>query len=561
MMKNRISSILLCLLLLAAFMPLRVSQVHAAGSVQINSTNFPDSAFRTEISTFDLDGNGSLSATEIKKVKELDVSGKKIKKVNGIEFFTSLKILNCSQNALTSLNISANTALEELHCAWNQLTSLDVSNNTALTYLSCESNALKTLDVKNNTKLEALFCEDNSLKTLDVSHNPDLHDLSCEGNLLTKLDVSKNTELEYLYCTNNLLTSLDVSKNQSLYALFCFGNQIVGLDISGNEYLKATYLYHTDKEECEDYVILYGQCDTADEMVWTALGVDYGTNVYVSVTEKPKITKQAVNRNVLEGTETDFEIYASGVTKCQWYYRTTPSGTWTAVSAVSGRTLHYTLTAKAKHDGYQYRCKLTNAAGSVYSSVRTLSVTYAEPSITVKPKAQTVAVGSNASFTVGATGGGLEYQWYYRTPDASAWTKVSAASGKTKTYSLTAKERHDGYQYRCKVSNAAGYVYTSARTLTVVTEKPTITTQPVSKSVAAGKTATFTVKAGGKGLSYQWYYRTSSSGAWTAVSADSGKTASYSLTTKARHNGYQYRCKITNPMGNVYTKVVTLTVK
>ena len=89
-----------------------------------------------------------------------------------------------------------------------------------------------------------------------------------------------------------------------------------------------------------------------------------------------------------------------------------------------------------------------------------------------------------------------------------------------------------------------------------------IKTQPVNKAVKAGATAKFTVTATGKGLTYQWQYRTSSSGSWKNVSAASGKTANYSLTAAARHNGYQYRCKITDSAGNViYTSIVKLTVK
>ena len=108
------------------------------------------------------------------------------------------------------------------------------------------------------------------------------------------------------------------------------------------------------------------------------------------------------------------------------------------------------------------------------------------------------------------------------------------------------------------MKNAAGSVYTNTVTLTV-NGKPVITTQPTSKTVTAGATAQFKVAATGA-TSYQWYYRTSSSGSWKAVSAASGKTSTYSLTTEARHNGYQYRCKVMNATSYVYTSIVTLKV-
>ncbi len=40
----------------------------AFGDVAINSTNFPDVAFRNYVSVFDKDGNGTLSNQEISKV-------------------------------------------------------------------------------------------------------------------------------------------------------------------------------------------------------------------------------------------------------------------------------------------------------------------------------------------------------------------------------------------------------------------------------------------------------------------------------------------------------------
>ena len=80
--------------------------------------------------------------------------------LEGIQYFTALKSLSCTNNQLTSLNVSKNTALKYLHCDGNKLTSLDVSKNTALTWLACESNQITSLDVRNNTAL-ILSCDGN----------------------------------------------------------------------------------------------------------------------------------------------------------------------------------------------------------------------------------------------------------------------------------------------------------------------------------------------------------------------------------------------------------------
>ena len=177
--------------------------------------------------------------------------------------------------------------------------------------------------------------------------------------------------------------------------------------------------------------------------------------------------------------------------------------------------------------------------------------------ITKQPESIEVDVGDVASFTVEADDA-TSYQWSYQKPGASTWTNVST-NGTASTYSLTTAERHNGYKYRCTVTNGVGSTVSQVVTLTVKTPI-TITIQPTDLNVAVGNTATFTVTATGA-ETYQWYYRTSPDGAWTAVSASSGKTEAYSLTAATRHNGYQYRCLVRNALESVYTEIVTLTVR
>ena len=196
--------------------------------------NIPDVNFKAY-----LVGNSSINTnrdTEI-QVSEatpfagsINCSGLGIFDLTGIEAFTALTNLNCDQNKLVSLDVSANTALIDLVCFDNQLTSLDVSNNTALGEFLCYDNQLTSLDVSNNTVLELLFCYDNQLTSLDVSNNTGLERMICGSNQLTSLDVSNNTALELLDCERNQLDSLDVSVNTNLTELGCEQNQLTSLD-------------------------------------------------------------------------------------------------------------------------------------------------------------------------------------------------------------------------------------------------------------------------------------------------------------------------------------------
>ena len=207
--------------------------VQSAG-VTIDNTNFPDANFRTVVKKFDTNQDSSLSDTEIAAVKKINCSNKGITNLKGIEYFTSLNILRCTDNQLTALDVSENTALTKLNCCFNKLTSLDVSKNTALTILECNANRLTALDVSKNTALTELNCSINELTALDVSKNTALTILYCNDNQLTSLDVSKNTALISLSCVCNQLTSLDVSKNTALQILNCNYNQLTVLDVSKN---------------------------------------------------------------------------------------------------------------------------------------------------------------------------------------------------------------------------------------------------------------------------------------------------------------------------------------
>ena len=263
--------------------------------------------------------------------------------------------------------------------------------------------------------------------------------------------------------------------------------------------------------------------------------------------EKPVITTQPADKTAASGATVKFTVKTTGATGYQWYYRKTSSGSWTKCTDGTSATL--SVEAKNYRDGFQYRCKVMNGSVYEYTNVATLHV---KPGITTQPADKTAASGATVTFTVKAEGA-TSYQWYYRKTSTGSWTKCT--NGTSATLSVEAKNYRDGFQYRCKVSNSAGYVYTNAATLRV---KPGITTQPTDKTASAGTTVTFTVKAEGA-TSYQWYYRKTSSGSWTKCT--DGTSATLTVEAKNYRNGFQYRCKVMNDVGYIYTSVVTLTVK
>lgn len=111
--------------------------------IDINVTNFPDEKFRAYLISKSYGSDFKLSKAEIAGITSLDVSGKSIQSLQGIEFFTALTTLNCYNSQLTSLDLSKNTKLTNLYCYNNQLTTLNVSGCTSLSAIECYTNQIK----------------------------------------------------------------------------------------------------------------------------------------------------------------------------------------------------------------------------------------------------------------------------------------------------------------------------------------------------------------------------------------------------------------------------------
>lgn len=136
--------------------------------VAINATNFPDQKFREYLIAQDYGKDGVLTEIELRAVTVMDVSDKGISNLKGIEYFTKLTNLNCSQNSLTSLDVSKNMALVYLDCYMNTLGSLNVSNHAELSRLTCTQCGLTSLDVSNCPKLTKLECFRNKIEGTEM---------------------------------------------------------------------------------------------------------------------------------------------------------------------------------------------------------------------------------------------------------------------------------------------------------------------------------------------------------------------------------------------------------
>jgi alpha-tubulin suppressor-like RCC1 family protein/Leucine-rich repeat (LRR) protein len=94
-------------------------------------TYIPDQNFEQKLIDLgiDTDGlNGKITIADINTITTLDLSNSKIKDLTGIENFTALTILDCSNNQLITLDLSKNTNLQILYVTGNPLVYINLKN-------------------------------------------------------------------------------------------------------------------------------------------------------------------------------------------------------------------------------------------------------------------------------------------------------------------------------------------------------------------------------------------------------------------------------------------------
>jgi hypothetical protein len=185
----------------------------------------------------------------------------------------------------------------------------------------------------------------------------------------------------------------------------------------------------------------------------------------------------------------------------------------------------------------------TNLSFGVVDNVR-VEVPVAAPSITAQPQNQTALQGSNATFTVAASGTPAPgYQWRF---NGTNLTDASASA-----YTVTNAQPASAGSYTVVVTNSAGSV-TSAVAILTVNVPPWILTQPQSQTVTQGVNVIICVAAMGTApLSYQWRFNgTNIAGATTNC---------YSRNNVQTNDAGTYSVVVTNVAGSL-TNSTVLTV-
>ena len=217
-MTKKLLAALLAATMLCLFMPTMVS----AAPVDITA-DFTDPNFKAAVyAKIGKTAPAPIYDTDAAVVSELNVSSKGIQRLDGLEHFKALRMLNCSGNQLASLP-ALPSSLVSMNCSYNQLTSLPAPLPSNATHIWCNENQLTSLPAL-PSGLVFLACDNNQLTSLPAPLPSGLEYLVCYKNRLTSLPKLPAT-VSSLECFHNQLTTIDVT-GLSLQTFTCYGNNM-----------------------------------------------------------------------------------------------------------------------------------------------------------------------------------------------------------------------------------------------------------------------------------------------------------------------------------------------
>ncbi len=135
-----------------------MKEIPVVQDFKVKEVEFADEKLKAYcVANFDTDGDGLLSLGEAAVVTSISPVNQGITSMGGLEQFTALRSLNCSQNDITELDLSKLGSLEKLNCSHNQLTTLSIQTNINLKELNAVDNPLTVVYVWTGFTAEDTF--------------------------------------------------------------------------------------------------------------------------------------------------------------------------------------------------------------------------------------------------------------------------------------------------------------------------------------------------------------------------------------------------------------------
>jgi len=260
--------------------------------------------------------------------------------------------------------------------------------------------------------------------------------------------------------------------------------------------------------------------------------------VALTVNPATSVATQPSNSSTCIGGNASFTVVAAGTGPFTYQWKKGSNNISGALSA----TLN--ITNATAGDAGNYSVEITGTCGTVTSNAATLVVN-TSTAINTQPTSLTQCAGTNATFTVAASGAGtLTYVWKKG--------NNNIAGANTATLNLSNITSTDDGNYTVEVTSNCGTTTSNVATLTV-NPLTSISTQPTAATQCVGANASFTVAAAGTGaLTYQW-----KKGSNNITGANS---ATLNLSNITATDAANYSVDVTGTCGTITSNTVALVV-
>ena len=124
------------------------------------NTNCAKIGLSTVLTDVDSNDDGEIQQIEASVVTSLQIYNQNISDLTGIESFSTLEAMDCSNNSLTNLNLNNFLSLKYLYCSNNGITTLTLSNCFNLSHFTCDNNLMTSIDLS-STRVYKVYIRDN----------------------------------------------------------------------------------------------------------------------------------------------------------------------------------------------------------------------------------------------------------------------------------------------------------------------------------------------------------------------------------------------------------------